>query len=73
LLYRYNPLLKLEGKNPLTLDSREPKLDVVEFLQGEKRYNSLKITFPENVDKYWNDVQKFVKERYEHYKMLAGK
>jgi len=73
LLYRFNPDLKKEGKNPLILDSREPKTDVVEFLNGEKRYNSLKITFPENVDKYWSEFQKFVKERYEHYKMLAGK
>ncbi len=73
LLYRYNPDLKKEGKNPLILDSKEPKLDVVEFLQGEKRYSALKTTFPENVDKYWSEFQKFVKERYEHYKMLAGK
>lgn len=73
LLYRYNPDLKKEGKNPLILDSREPKMELSEFLKGEKRYNSLNITFPEKVDEYWSNFQKFVKERYEYYKMLAGK
>ena len=73
ILYRYNPKLKEEGKNPLILDSKEPKLGVKEFLQGEKRYSSLKLTFPEKVEGYWNEFENFVKERYESYRRLAGK
>lgn len=71
LLYRYNPALKAEGKNPLTLDSKEPKLDVQEFLKGEKRYSSLKLTFPDRVDGYWDAFSRFAKERYESYKKMA--
>ena len=72
LLYRYNPELKKEGKNPLILDSKEPTLSLDEFLKGEKRYTTLKQTFPEKVEGYWTEFQKVVKERYERYKMLAG-
>ncbi|RKY61903.1 MAG: pyruvate:ferredoxin (flavodoxin) oxidoreductase [Candidatus Neomarinimicrobiota bacterium] len=73
LLYRYNPALKAEGKNPFTLDSRKPLLPVEEFLKGEKRYTSLKISFPENAEKYWKEQQIIVDERYEQYLKLAGK
>ncbi len=49
-LYRYNPLLKEEGKNPFTLDSKEPKTPFQEFLNSEVRYASLKKTFPEEAE-----------------------
>jgi len=71
LLYRYNPMLKAEGKNPLILDSKEPQLNVTEFLKGERRYSSLKVTFPEKVEGYWTEFDKFAKERYEMYKKMA--
>jgi len=71
VLYRYNPMLKKEGKNPFILDSKEPPLPVQEFLEGEKRYNSLKINFPEKVQSYWPEFQEVVKERYAFYKKLA--
>jgi pyruvate-ferredoxin/flavodoxin oxidoreductase len=71
LLYRFNPALKEEGKNPLTLDSREPKIPVEEFLKGEKRYSALKVTFPEKVEGYWDEFDEIVKERYEKYKKMA--
>ncbi|RKY82421.1 pyruvate:ferredoxin (flavodoxin) oxidoreductase [candidate division KSB1 bacterium] len=71
LLYRYNPALKKEGKNPLILDSKEPKVPVKEFFEGERRYASLKQTFPDNVEKYWKEAEVFVKERYEMYKRMA--
>jgi len=70
-LYRYNPKLKEEGKNPFIMDSKEPKIDVKEFLKNETRYTSLKQTFPERVDDYWNEFTKIVKERYEKYKEMA--
>lgn len=71
LLYRYNPLNKLEGKNPLMLDSKEPTGDLKEFLANEKRYSSLKAINPEKSEEYQAALQKFVKERYEYYKKLA--
>jgi len=73
MLYRFNPMLKKEGKNPFILDSKEPKIDVKEFLNGEKRYSSLKLTFPDRVEGYWNEFADVVKERYESYKRLAEK
>jgi pyruvate-ferredoxin/flavodoxin oxidoreductase len=71
ILYRYNPLLKAGGKNPLTLDSRKPSLPVEEFLKGEKRYTSLKLSFPDLAEKYWKEQQIVVDERYEQYRKMA--
>ena len=69
--YRYNPMLKAEGKNPLILDSKKPSLPVEEFLKGEKRYTSLKLSFPERAEKFWKEQQKIVDERYEQYRKMA--
>jgi len=71
ITYRYNPLLKKEGKNPLILDSKEPKKPVEEFFKNERRYESLKKTFPENVKKFRPEFDKFVKERYNSYKKMS--
>ncbi|MCU0539033.1 MAG: pyruvate:ferredoxin (flavodoxin) oxidoreductase, partial [Desulfobacterales bacterium] len=46
-LYRYNPALKAEGKNPFSLDCKKPDGSIRDFLAGEIRYASLKKTFPE--------------------------
>ena len=73
ILWRYNPELKKEGKNPFILDSREPKLPVKEFLEGEKRYTALKSTFPEKVPEFRTKFEKYVKERWESFKKLAEK
>ncbi|MDD2332511.1 MAG: thiamine pyrophosphate-dependent enzyme, partial [Candidatus Cloacimonetes bacterium] len=71
LLYRYNPLNKLQGKNPLTLDSKEPTASVLEFLAGERRYSSLSNIFPERAEKFKHEAESFVKERYQQYKKLV--
>lgn len=71
LLYRYNPLNKLEGKNPLTLDSKEPTGDILEFLNSEKRYSALKTINSEKSSEYQDAMKKFVKERYDYYKKLS--
>jgi pyruvate-ferredoxin/flavodoxin oxidoreductase len=71
LLYRYDPRRKAEGKNPFQLDSKEPKLPVTDLLDNERRYTTLKTTFPENHEEYRQEIAKFVKERYESYKRLA--
>ncbi len=71
-LYRYNPLLKREGKNPFILDSKEPKGDFKEFLMGEVRYSSLTRTFPENAKILFKKAEEDMKERYETYRHMAA-
>ncbi|NME63101.1 pyruvate:ferredoxin (flavodoxin) oxidoreductase [Clostridium cadaveris] len=71
-LYRYNPMLKSEGKNPFSLDSKEPKADFKEFLMSEVRYAALAKTFPEIADKLFEKTEEDAKERLETYKKMAG-
>ncbi len=72
VLYRYDPRLRDEGKNPFILDSKEPKADFKEFLMGEVRYSSLTRTFPENADTLFEKAEADMKERYEMYKQMAA-
>ena len=71
-LYRYNPRLKDEGKNPFILDSKEPKGGFREFLLGEVRYSSLTRSFPENAESLFQKAEQDMKERYERYKRMAA-
>lgn len=70
-LYRYNPDLKKEGKNPFILDSKEPAGDFREFLRGEVRFSSLERTFPEAADALFERTEGEAKARYAKYKALA--
>ena len=70
-LYRFNPMLKEEGKNPFTLDSKEPTKSFKEFIKGEVRYASLMNIFPDKADDMANLAEKNATERYESYKFLA--
>ncbi|HHZ02676.1 MAG TPA: pyruvate:ferredoxin (flavodoxin) oxidoreductase [Tissierellia bacterium] len=70
-LYRYNPDLKKEGKNPFILDSKEPKEDYIEFIKGEIRYSQLMNTFPEIADEMYEISSKHAEERYRKYKNLS--
>ncbi|MBW4829563.1 MAG: pyruvate:ferredoxin (flavodoxin) oxidoreductase [Clostridiaceae bacterium] len=70
-LYRYNPVLEEEGKNPFVLDSKEPTGDFIEFLNTEVRYTSLKRTFPEIADDLFKKAEEDSKARYEKYKRMA--
>jgi len=70
-LYRYNPLLKAEGKNPFILDSKEPTASFRDFLMGEVRYSSLTRTFPDRAERLFEEAEKHAKERYEIYKKLS--
>ena len=72
-LYRFNPELADEGKNPFTLDSKDPTADYQEFILGETRYSSLKKTQPDLADKLFAETEKESKERLESYKKLAGR
>ncbi len=71
-LYRYNPLLKEEGKNPFILDSKEPTESFRDFLLSEVRFASLKIEFPEVAEELYKKAERDAKERYETYKRLAS-
>jgi pyruvate-ferredoxin/flavodoxin oxidoreductase len=70
-MYRFNPDLKKEGKNPFTLDSKPPTGDFREFLMGEVRYASLKQLFPAQAEQLFEKTEEDAKERYEGYKKLA--
>jgi len=70
-LYRFDPRLTDEGKNPFQLDSKEPKGSLHDFIMGEIRYNSLTRTFPEEAKRLHAELEKDVKERYEQYKRMA--
>ena len=71
-LYRYNPALEAEGKNPMTLDSKEPQWDKFQdFLRGEVRYTSLLKQFPEEAKELFVAAQENAKWRYSGYKRMA--
>jgi pyruvate-ferredoxin/flavodoxin oxidoreductase len=72
-LYRYNPLLEAEGKNPFQLDSKEPDWNQFQgFLDGEVRYSSLKKAFPSEAARLDALAEQNARWRYETYKRLAG-
>ena len=70
-MYRFNPDLKAEGKNPFTLDSKEPTESFRDFLMGEVRYASLKQLFPAQAEQLFVKTEEDAKERLETYKRLA--
>ncbi|MCQ4725903.1 pyruvate:ferredoxin (flavodoxin) oxidoreductase [Anaerotignum faecicola] len=71
-MYRFNPLLKKEGKNPFILDSpKEPKGNFQEFIRGEVRYSSLLRTFPGIADELFEKSEEDAKERLANYIRLA--
>jgi pyruvate-ferredoxin/flavodoxin oxidoreductase len=72
-LYRYNPLLEQEGKNPFTLDSKEPDWSKFQdFLQSEVRYTSLIKTFPDQAEILFKAAEENAKWRYKAYQRLAA-
>ena len=72
-LYRYNPTLIEQGKNPFTLDSKEPTGDYQEFIKGETRYASLAKTKPDIAETLFERSEQEAKARVEKYKNLASK
>lgn len=72
-LYRYNPDLKKEGKNPFILDSKVPEVDgkYKEFLMGEVRYNSLARQNPERAEMLFNKAIENAKDRYDYLTRLT--
>ncbi len=71
-LYRYNPMLENEGKNPFELDSKEPDWSKFqEFLNGEVRYTSLRKAFPKEADELFRAAEENARWRYNSYKQRA--
>ena len=71
-LYRYNPLLEKESKNPFILDSKEPDWSKFqEFLNSEVRYTSLKKMFPEEASVLFKAAEEDARWKWNHYKRLA--
>lgn len=70
-LYRFNPDLEEQGKNPFSLDSKEPTASFRDFIMGEVRYTSLINTFPETAEELFQGAEKYAKIRYNSYKRLA--
>ncbi len=71
-LWRYNPLLEKEGKNPFVLESKEPQWEKFQtFLNGEVRYSSLKKEFPESAEELFKAAEENARWRYKSYQRFA--
>jgi len=69
-LYRYNPALEDEGKNPLIIDSKEPTISFADYAMGENRYRMLKMSNPEMAEALMEASQKDVEKAW---KFLKGR
>ncbi len=70
-LYRYDPRLKAEGKNPFQLDSKKPDGTLKQFMDGEIRYASLKRSYPEEAERLHALLVEQFNERYEELALMA--
>ncbi len=70
-MFRYNPSLKAEGKNPFTLDSKEPTASYQDFIGGEARYTRLAQAFPERAKELFAKAEENAKAKYERLKKLV--
>jgi len=72
-LWRYNPLNAKEGKNPFTLDSKEPNWDNFQaFLEGEVRYLSVKKAYPNEAQELFDEAKRMAQLRYKSYVRKAA-
>jgi pyruvate-ferredoxin/flavodoxin oxidoreductase len=73
LLYRYHPDKGLQGENPLTLDSRAPKLPLIDYLRMENRFRMLELSNPEVARELFAQAQEDLKLNYAQYEYLASR
>lgn len=71
-LFRYNPALKAQEKNPFSLDYKEPKLDVKEFMYSETRFSMVKKMDPELAERYLEEADNFAKREWVRYQDLQN-
>jgi len=72
MLYRYNPLLAMQGKNPLKLDSQGPKISMKDFTYSETRFNMLTKSRPENAARFLEEAQREAHARWHLYSQRAA-
>ncbi len=70
-MFRFNPALKAEGKNPFTLDSKPATADYKEFLLGEARYSALTRSFPERAETLFAEAEEKAKAARAHLEKLV--
>ena len=71
-LYRYNPALAVEGKNPLQLDSKSPTTSFEDYAYGENRYKVLQKSNPEAAAVLMKKATAWTASRFEYYRKLAA-
>jgi len=71
-LFRYDPRLKEQGKNPLQLDSKEPTIPLKDFIKTETRFNMLFRFAPEEAERLLQQAQENAIKRFNYYKQLAA-
>jgi len=71
ILYRYDPRLKAEGKNPLQLDSREPKVDIKDYMYNEVRFRTLLQAMPERAEELLDLARADANARWNTYRQMA--
>ena len=70
-LFRYDPRLEAEGKNPFQLDSKAPTASYRDLIMGEVRYNALTRSFPERAEKLFAEAEEGAEKKYAHLKQLS--
>ena len=68
-LFRYNPALLAEGKNPFTLDSKAPSGSYRDFIMNEARYSSLTRSFPDRAEELFTQAEKVAQERFQNLEL----
>ena len=71
-IFRFDPRLADEGKNPFMLDGKAPSASYRDFIMGEVRYNSLTRSFPERAEELFAKAEKVAEQKYAHLEKLAS-
>ncbi|NLF39913.1 hypothetical protein GX586_10730, partial [bacterium] len=71
-LYRFDPRLRKEGKNPLQFESKPPKTSFADYAYGENRYRTLKASKPEVAAELMKNAEEAVRARFQLYQKLAA-
>ena len=71
-IFRFDPRLADEGKNPFMLDGKAPSASYRDFIMGEVRYNSLTRSFPERAEELFTQAEKVAEQKYAHLEKLAS-
>ena len=71
-MFRYNPAAKAEGKNPLTIDSKEPTQSYIDFIKSETRYARLAQFFPERAEELFAKAEQNAKAKYDRLQKMGN-